>query len=113
MLLANQPLPAGRRVGVVGNSSALAGLAATACAGAGAEVAAGYPRGRRAAAPARPSSPPRSPTTAVDDRVDALVVVFAPPLPGQLSGTDADFTAALASVALARDKPTVATFLVG
>src|SRR3712207_162437 len=50
---------------------------------------------------------------AVDDRVDALVVVFAPPLPGQLPDEDADFAAALGSVALAGEKPTVATFLLG
>ena len=50
---------------------------------------------------------------AVDARADALVVVFAPPLPGQLPDEDADFAAALASVALAGEKPTVATFLLG
>jgi len=37
-LLALQPLPAGRRVGLVGNSSALAALAEDACLGAGLEV---------------------------------------------------------------------------
>jgi acyl-CoA synthetase (NDP forming)/GNAT superfamily N-acetyltransferase len=38
-LLTSQPLPAGRRVGIVGNSPALAQVAATACAGNGLEVA--------------------------------------------------------------------------
>ena len=37
-LLALQPLPAGRRVGIIGTSSALAALASDACAGAGLEV---------------------------------------------------------------------------
>ena len=99
-LLANQPLPAGRRVGVVGNSSALSALAATACVGHGLTVADGYPRdvgpaagaARFAAALAEP---------AADERVDALVVVFAPPLPGQLDAEDADFDAPSRAVALA------------
>ncbi|SCL33177.1 Acyl-CoA synthetase (NDP forming) [Micromonospora pallida] len=111
VLLAKQPLPAGRRVGVVGNSSALTGLAATACAAHGLEVAAGYPR----------DVGPRAGTsefalaltaTAADERVDALVAVFAPPLPGQLVDTDADFAAGLAGV-LDTGKPVVATFLAG
>ena len=48
---------------------------------------------------------------AVDERVDALVVVYAPPLPGQLPDEDSDFASALATVALAGEKPTVATFV--
>ncbi|WP_088997876.1 bifunctional acetate--CoA ligase family protein/GNAT family N-acetyltransferase [Micromonospora echinaurantiaca] len=111
VLLANQPLPAGRRVGVVGNSSALTGLAATACAAQGLTVAAGGVRdvGPRAGAAEFAAALAE---TAADDRVDALVVVFAPPLPGQLPDAEADFSAALPD-ALAAGKPTVATFLVG
>ncbi|SCL50620.1 Acyl-CoA synthetase (NDP forming) [Micromonospora citrea] len=111
VLLANQPLPAGPRVGVVGNSSALTGLAATACAAQGLTVAHGYPRdvGPRAGAAEFAAA---LADTAADEGVDALVVVFAPPLPGQLTDTEADFTAALPA-ALAAGKPTVATFLVG
>ncbi|MFI7646274.1 GNAT family N-acetyltransferase [Micromonospora sp. NPDC049460] len=111
VLLANQPLPAGPRVGVVGNSSALTGLAATACAAQGLTVARGYPRdvGPRAGAAEFAAA---LADTAADEGVDALVVVFAPPLPGQLTDTEADFTAALPT-ALAAGKPTVATFLVG
>lgn len=111
VLLANQPLPAGPRVGVVGNSSALTGLAATACAAQGLTVARGYPRdvGPRAGAAEFAAA---LADTAADEGVDALVVVFAPPLPGQLTDTEADFTAALPA-ALAAGKPTVATFLVG
>ncbi|MEU5550131.1 GNAT family N-acetyltransferase [Micromonospora sp. NPDC047793] len=109
-LLANQPLPAGKRVGVVGNSSALAGLAATACAAQGLRVAPGYPCdvGPRASAAEFGAALAGA---AADDSVDALVVLFAPPLPGQLTGTEADFAAALAVPAA--DKPMVATFLVG
>ncbi|MGK5675445.1 bifunctional acetate--CoA ligase family protein/GNAT family N-acetyltransferase [Micromonospora sp. URMC 106] len=111
VLLAHQPLPAGPRVGVVGNSSALTGLAATACAAQGLTVARGYPRdvGPRAGAAEFAAA---LADTAADEGVDALVVVFAPPLPGQLTDTEADFTAALPA-ALAAGKPTVATFLVG
>nr|MDT0657027.1 GNAT family N-acetyltransferase [Micromonospora sp. DSM 115978] len=112
MLLANQPLPAGRRVGVVGNSSALARLAAIACRARGLTLADGYPRDVGPLADAHDFADALA-DAAVDEGVDALVVVFAPPLPGQLVDSDADFTSALASVALAGDKPTVATFLVG
>ena len=112
VLLANQPLPAGRRVAVVGNSSALARLAATACRAHGLEHAEGYPRDVGPLATSHDFADALA-EAAVDDRVDALVVVFAPPLPGQLVDEDADFTSALASVALAGDRPTVATFLVG
>lgn len=115
VLLANQPLPAGRRVGIVGNSFALTGLAATACAAQGLTVADGYPRdvGPRASASEFAAALAEA---AEDGRVDGLVVVFAPPLPGQLADADADFTAALPAAlpaALAAGKPTVATFLVG
>ncbi|WP_370463374.1 GNAT family N-acetyltransferase [Micromonospora sp. WMMC415] len=111
VLLANQPLPAGDRVGVVGNSSALTGLAATACAAQGLTLADGYPRdvGPRAGAAEFAAA---LAAAAADDAVDALVAVFAPPLPGQLPDTEANFIAALPA-ALAAGKPTVATFLVG
>ncbi|MER7415663.1 GNAT family N-acetyltransferase [Micromonospora peucetia] len=111
VLLAHQPLPAGPRVGVVGNSSALTGLAATACAAQGLTVARGYPRdvGPRAGAAEFAAALAE---TGADDEVDVLVVVFAPPLPGQLTDTEADFTTALPS-AFAAGKPAVATFLVG
>ncbi|MEV6799174.1 GNAT family N-acetyltransferase [Micromonospora rifamycinica] len=111
VLLADQPLPAGTRVGVVGNSSALTGLAAAACAGQGLTVAAGYPRDVGPHAGAAEFTAALA-GAAADDRVDALVAVFAPPLPGQLTVEEADFTAALPAV-LAGGKPTVATFLAG
>ncbi|MGC5029688.1 GNAT family N-acetyltransferase [Micromonospora sp. DT229] len=111
VLLANQPLPAGDRVGIVGNSSALTGLAATACTSAGLTVAVGYPRDVGPRASAFDFAEALA-AAAQDENVDALVALFAPPLPGQLTGTEADFAAAL-PVALTADKPAVATFLVG
>ncbi|BCJ54872.1 GNAT family N-acetyltransferase [Actinoplanes sp. NBRC 14428] len=112
VLLAHQPLPSGRRVAVVGNSSALSGLAVAACRANGLTVAEGYPQDISPQAGAHDFADALA-DAAVDDRVDALVVVFAPPLPGQLPDEDADFAAALGSVALAGEKPTVATFLLG
>ncbi|WP_433688581.1 GNAT family N-acetyltransferase [Micromonospora carbonacea] len=111
VLLAHQPRPAGRRVAVVGNSSALTGLAATACAAQGLTVAAGYPSdvGPRAGAAEFAAA---LGAAAADEHVDALVAVFAPPLPGQLTDTGADFAAALPG-ALDAGKPVVATFLAG
>ena len=112
LLLAHQPLPAGRRVAVVGNSSALSRLALAACRANALTVAEGYPRDISPQAGAHEFAAALA-DAAVDDRADALVVVFAPPLPGQLPDEDTDFAAALASVALAGEKPTVATFLLG
>ncbi|MBL7253699.1 bifunctional acetate--CoA ligase family protein/GNAT family N-acetyltransferase [Paractinoplanes lichenicola] len=112
LLLAHQPLPTGRRVAVVGNSSALSELAVAACRANGLTVAEGYPLDISPQAGAHDFADALA-DAAVDDRADALVVVFAPPLPGQLADEDADFAAALGSVALAGEKPTVATFLLG
>ncbi|WP_329108513.1 GNAT family N-acetyltransferase [Micromonospora sp. NBC_01699] len=112
VLLAQQPLPAGRRIGIVGNSTALADLAAIACRAYGLTVAAGYPRNVEPQATAHDFADALA-DVAVDPAVDALLVHFAPPLPGQLVGDDADFTSAVASVALAGDRPTVVTFPVG
>ncbi|NES12876.1 MULTISPECIES: bifunctional GNAT family N-acetyltransferase/acetate--CoA ligase family protein [Micromonospora] len=111
VLLAHQPLPAGRRVAVVGNSSALTGLAATACAAQGLTVADGYPHDVGPRAGAAEYAAALAAATA-DERVDAVVAVFAPPLPGQLTDPEADFTAALPD-ARATGKPVVATFLAG
>ncbi|MET0423740.1 MAG: GNAT family N-acetyltransferase [Actinoplanes sp.] len=112
LILAHQPLPAGRRVAVVGNSSALSELAVAACRANGLTVAEGYPHDISPEAGAHDFADALA-DAAIDARADALVVVFAPPLPGQLPDEDADFAAALASVALAGEKPTVATFLLG
>ena len=112
LLLAHQPLPSGRRVAVVGNSSALSALAVAACRANGLTVAEGYPYDISPQSGAHDFADALA-DASVDPRVDALVVVFAPPLPGQLPDEDADFAAALGSVALAGEKPTVATFLLG
>ncbi|AGL20227.1 bifunctional GNAT family N-acetyltransferase/acetate--CoA ligase family protein [Actinoplanes sp. N902-109] len=112
VLLAHQPLPGGRRVAVVGNSSALSGLAVAACRANGLIVAEGYPHHISPQAGAHDFADALA-DAAVDKRVDAMVAVFAPPLPGQLPDEDGDFAAALSSVALAGEKPTVAMFLAG
>ncbi len=103
VLVARQPLPAGRRVAVVTNSSALGRLAAAAVRADGLVLAEGYPvdlppqcTGDEYAAALR--------VAATDDGVDALVVVFAPPLPG---------AADLPVLPAQGDKPMVATFLAG
>ncbi|WBB70278.1 bifunctional GNAT family N-acetyltransferase/acetate--CoA ligase family protein [Micromonospora sp. WMMD812] len=109
VLLANQPLPAGPRVAVVGNSSALTGLAATACAAQGLTLADGYPRDVGPNAGAAEFAAALA-GAAADERVDALAVMVAPPLPGQPA--DADLTAALPA-ALGTGKPAVTTVLAG
>ncbi|MBO4208561.1 bifunctional acetate--CoA ligase family protein/GNAT family N-acetyltransferase, partial [Micromonospora echinofusca] len=112
VLLANQPLPAGRRVAVVGNSTALVGLATTACRAQGITVVDGYPLDVGPDAGAAELAAALAGAGA-DEQVDALLAVVAPPLPGQLVDTDADFAAALGPVVVGGDKPTVVTFLAG
>ncbi|MFC7545508.1 GNAT family N-acetyltransferase [Plantactinospora sp. GCM10030261] len=110
VLLANQPLPAGRRVAVVGNSTALTRLAATACRGRGLVVDEGHPVD---VGPGATAAAFGAALAAAAARVDAVVAVFAPPLPGQPPDSDADFVAALTGVALTGDRPVVATYLAG
>ncbi|MDT4991488.1 MAG: hypothetical protein QOH97_1380, partial [Actinoplanes sp.] len=112
LILAHQPLPAGRRVAVVGNSSALSALAVVACRANNLSVADGYPHDISPQSGAHDFADALA-DAAVDAEVDSLIVVFAPPLPGQLSDEDADFAAVLGGVAMAGEKPTVATFLLG
>jgi acyl-CoA synthetase (NDP forming)/GNAT superfamily N-acetyltransferase len=102
-LLAYQPLPTGRRVAAVTNSSALGVLVGDACLGAGLELAgtptdlgpdvdvAGFEAGLQAAV----------------QEADAVVAVFAPVLatPGD------DFARALAGVAASSRVPVLSTFL--
>jgi acyl-CoA synthetase (NDP forming)/RimJ/RimL family protein N-acetyltransferase len=112
LLLAGQPLPAGDRVAIVTNSSALGVLAAGACAASGLTVAHGYP------VDVGPQAGPQAFAAALsgavaDERTDALVVAFAPPLPSeQLPGDPEGFAAAVASTA-GTGKPVVATSLGG
>ncbi|SIR45397.1 bifunctional GNAT family N-acetyltransferase/acetate--CoA ligase family protein [Micromonospora avicenniae] len=109
VLLANQPLPAGPRVAVVGNSSALSSLAASACAAQGLTLAEGRPRDVGPIADAAEFADALAAADA-DDGVDALAVMLAPPLPGQPA--EADLTVALPA-ALGATKPVVVTVLAG
>src|SRR5687768_14915885 len=105
-LLAHQPLPVGKRVAIVGNSTAIGWLVADAVLDQGLELAhaepvdigaGGTPEDFRAAL-----------QDAVDaDRVDAVVAVFLPPL---MAGSG-EFGPALRDVAQASAKPIVASFL--
>jgi acetyl coenzyme A synthetase (ADP forming)-like protein len=115
-LLASQPVPRGRRVAVISNSGGPGILAADACAGAGLELVPGTTEaGETVANPLDlgAAAPPEWFEAAVagalrDDNVDAVLVVYAPPVV-----TDAAAVARAVSVA-ARDaagKPVVACFL--
>jgi acyl-CoA synthetase (NDP forming)/RimJ/RimL family protein N-acetyltransferase len=104
VLLANQPLPAGRRIGIVGNSSALVRLAAAACRAQAMEVAPGRSTDVGPRAPAHEFAEVLA-ATAADPAVDAVLVVSAPALPGQPVDAEADLASVLAGVALAGDKP--------
>jgi acyl-CoA synthetase (NDP forming)/GNAT superfamily N-acetyltransferase len=104
-LLAYQPLPAGGRVAVVGNSTALNVLVVDACHGQGLEVA-GEPVD--AGTTVSPADLAAAVTAAGRrDGVDALVVVFVPPLamPGEAHAL------ALREAVAGLDKPVVTTFL--
>ena len=105
-LLAYQPLPAGRRVAIVANSSALGVLTADACIGSELEVARGWP------VDLGPDATPERFGVALaeavaDPDVDMLVAVFVPPVP---VGAE-DFARVLAGVTAEADKPVVTTFL--
>ncbi|SFO41613.1 Acyl-CoA synthetase (NDP forming) [Geodermatophilus obscurus] len=107
MLLAHQPLPAGDRVAVVGNSTALGVLVADSVLDQGLSLSheapvdigsAGSPEAFRAAVQ----------DAVDDDGVDAVVAVFLPPL--VRTSPDA-YGRALREVSLASAKPVLATFL--
>jgi acyl-CoA synthetase (NDP forming) len=109
-VLADQPLPAGNRVGVVGNTAALVALADAACTRAG---LAGPP-GRTVLTdePARLADAIRE--SIADAGVDTVLVVVAPPLPG--ATLDETLAAVARATAEARtdgrlDKPVVATIV--
>jgi acyl-CoA synthetase (NDP forming) len=103
-LAAHQPLPRGRRVAIVGNSDALGLLAADAAAAVGLVV------NRQVALNAEPT--PEDFEDALDDAiddpdVDAVVVVYIPPL--NVAGEQ--IANVLAAVGEQSDKPLVSTFL--
>ena len=106
-LLAHQPLPAGHRVAIIGNSFAVGRLAMDACISHGLAVAGGRPVDLGATADASAYDAAIGAAIA-DTEVDAVVVVFVPPL----IGDDPDVRAVLARRGSAtRGKPIVSTFL--
>ncbi|WP_456907736.1 bifunctional acetate--CoA ligase family protein/GNAT family N-acetyltransferase [Geodermatophilus sp. SYSU D00703] len=105
-LLAHQPLPAGDRVAVVGNSTAMGVLVADAVLEEGLRLAREAPTDIGAGGSAEEFRAALQET--VDDPgVDAVVAVFLPPV----SRGSAEFGRALREVAEGADKPIVATFL--
>ena len=103
VLLAHQPLPAGRNAAIVGNSAALALLAADACLASGLEVTASVDVGAEGTA-----EDFRTALGATLDRddVDAVVTVFVP----GLTQPEPDLAGVLADVTLDATKPVVSTF---
>lgn len=100
-LLAHQPLPAGPRVGVVGNSDALTLLAEEACAGAGLEPSPPVNLGARAGAAEFAEA-----LKSVLPGVDAAVAIYMPPIPGDCR----EVAEALLEAARESGKPVLATF---
>ncbi|HSF97137.1 MAG TPA: GNAT family N-acetyltransferase [Ornithinibacter sp.] len=104
-LVAHQPLPAGDRVAIVANSTALGTLTADACTSWGLKVSHG------------PVSLPTEATAAqfrtalaaafADPKVDSVLTCFIPPL----VTNDEDVAAAVRDMAFGADKPCAATFL--
>ena len=104
-LVVHQPLPAGRRVAIVGNSDALGVLAADACEAAALELA-GEPRQLGADASAEDFRAALADVFA-DAGVDSVVALFIPPLVTR----DEDVAAVLAEGARRSSKTVVASFL--
>jgi acyl-CoA synthetase (NDP forming)/GNAT superfamily N-acetyltransferase len=103
-LVAHQPLPRGNRVAIVGNSDALALLAADAAVAAGLEVR--HTEGLAAEANAEEFE--RHLDAAIDDpEVDAVLAVFIP----AVADSGADVANVLAVVGEQSDKPVLSTFL--
>lgn len=102
-LLAHQPLPAGPRVGLVTNSDAMGLLAVHASADAGLEPRPPVNLGASA-------GPSEFGTALADvlaaDEVDAAVVIYMPPIPGDTAGVAAE----LLKVSQDTGKPVLATF---
>ncbi|MEJ5914212.1 bifunctional acetate--CoA ligase family protein/GNAT family N-acetyltransferase [Pseudokineococcus sp. 1T1Z-3] len=104
-VLLTQPLPAGERVAVVGNSAALGALAASALRSWGLVVA-GEPRSVHPEATAAQCRQVVEEVFARED-VDAVLACFAPPV----GGVDTDVAGALAQVAARSRLTTVACFV--
>jgi acyl-CoA synthetase (NDP forming)/GNAT superfamily N-acetyltransferase len=126
LLLANQPVPSGRRVAVVTNAGGPGALTAGACRAAGLELATFSDRTRRELraqlgpgtewadpldlTPMAVAADYRAAMTAVlaDEGVDAVIALFMPPLVDQ---ADAVAEALLTTSAAEPGKPVVASFL--
>jgi len=103
-LVAHQPLPRGRRVGIVGNSDAIELLAADAASAVGLQVTRSVALGADATAEDFEDAL----DGAIDDpEVDAVVAVYVPPL----DVTGEDVANVLAAVGEQSDKPLVSSFL--
>jgi acyl-CoA synthetase (NDP forming)/ribosomal protein S18 acetylase RimI-like enzyme len=107
LVFAHQPLPAGPRVGIVGNSSAIGLLAADAAREQGLRVAVDPVDVGPQAGPGEFAAAVREALNSPE--VDALVVVFVPPL--AIPGTAYARALREAVVELGKDKPIVSTFL--
>ncbi len=104
MLLAYQPLPAGPRLAVIGNSAALEWMAVDAARAEGLTVGEPTDLG--------PQADPADYLTAVaaaarDPQVDALIVIFSPPVPTSIAA----FAEAIRSGAADISKPVLTTFV--
>lgn len=109
LLLAHQPLPEGSRVAVVGNSTAIGVLAADAALAEGLELACGPIDVGTQAGPAEFAAAVRE--TLLSDDVDALIVVFVPPLAVPDSAYARELREAVSGLAPGQGKPIVSTFL--
>ena len=105
LLVANQPLPAGPRIGVVGNSSALGVLASDVALASGMHLAFPPVDVGAMAGPAELADAARR--ALQDDGCDALVIVFSPPVATE----GAEHADALAEVVIGARKPVTTTFL--
>ncbi len=106
LVLSLQQLPEGRRVGVVGNSDALAVLAADACASRGLEIADDDVRGLWPSIPAEDFGRALSDATH-DPDVDAVLVLFVPPI----GDSGAAYAREISRASRETTKPLVATLL--
>ncbi|MEV4314626.1 GNAT family N-acetyltransferase [Actinocrispum sp. NPDC049592] len=109
LLLAHQPLPQGSRVAVVGNSTAIGVLAADAALAQGLELAADPVDVGAQADPTIFANAVRE--ALLRDDVDALVVVFVPPLAVPGTAYARELREVVASLAHGESKPIVSTFL--
>lgn len=104
-ILAYQPLPAGDRLAIVGNSGTIGLLVQDAATAAGLDPLPPIDLGPRSGAKEFEAALAR---VLADDTVDAVVTVFAPPVVG---GMEPDVAAAIVGQATHGRKPVIATYL--